>query len=188
MTAAQPVFVTPRSREVVWLSGARLFPGAPTVAVSGRAASVVAQSPTDVAVRLPNLPEPGWHQITLRNSSGETSLERGIGVLPMLFTDRGPAANIPFTVVFKGTRGDTILWVVGRSPAPLFQFGSYLHGLEVGLATGKVLPAMAISSNSGELRIALPAGPLQSPLYVQGLFLTSNPGYTPGSFSNVLQL
>lgn len=187
LTAALPTFITPRSQDLVWLSGTRLFPGIPTVSVSGQPATVIAHSATDVAVRMPNLAEPGWHEITLRNSAGETSLERGIGVLPLLYTDRAGAPNIPFDIVFKGTRGDSVLWVLGLTRGPLVKIGSFLHGLAIDPAAAVVLNTLMISANTGELKLEIPASPFPTPLYIQGLFLSNNPGYAPGSFSNLLE-
>jgi hypothetical protein len=186
LTAAQPQFVMPRSTDLVWLSGARLDLGTPTVDLSGRAATLVAQSGSDVAVRLPSLPAPGFHEIALHNAAGTTSLERGIGVLPMLFTEGAAASDTSFDLVFKGTKGDMIIWAVSRGPGQLFGFSPYLHGLTIDLTVFRVLDSLLITKDSGELRFSVPPVPFQFPAYFQALFLTSNPGYAPGSFSNVL--
>lgn len=187
LAAATPRFITPRSQDLVWLSGARLYPDAPIVSVAGRAATVVAQSPADVAVRMPVLSEPGWHEIRLRNLGGETVIERGIGVLPLVYTEGAPASNTAFDLVFKGTKGDMVVWVLGQRSAPKFTFGAYLHGLTVDVSVGRVLDTLSIRSNTGELRLSVPPTPYPSPLFVQGLFLSNNPGYSPGSFSNLLE-
>ena len=50
----------------------------------------------------------------------------------------------------------------------------------------RILPTMVIPNNSGELRLPIPPVPFVFTIYAQGLFLTANPGYSPGSFSNMI--
>lgn len=188
LTYATPSYVMPRSKDLVWLSGARLDLGAPTVTVAGRPAAVVASSATDVAIRMPALSEPGWHSIELHNASGTTSLERGIGVLPLLYTEGAPASEVEYDIVFRGSRGDVVLWALGVSPGIRLSIAPYLHGLTISSSYIKLLPSMMVSANNGEVRFGVPTMPTTMAIYVQGLFVTSNPGYAPGSFSNLLKL
>lgn len=188
VTSAVPRFHTPRSTNLVWLSGQRLASsGAGTsVTVGGKPAAIVAQSPTDVAIRMPNLPDPGYHEVKISNRLGTTHLERGVGVLPMMFTEGAAASNAPFTLVFKGTKGDSIIWALGFGPGPKLPLGGFLHGLTLNTSFFRVLPTLGIPDNSGELRLPIPPVPFVFTIYAQGLFLTANPGYSPGSFSNML--
>jgi IPT/TIG domain len=188
LTSASARIVGPRSTDLVWLRGARLnLGGAPTVTVSGRAATVVAKSNTDVAIRLPSLPTPGWHEVELKNSGGTTSLERGLGVLPILYTEGAPASNAPFDLIFKGTRGDVVAWALGVSPGPVIPVANFLHGLTINTSFVRVLPTIRISDPSGEFRMSIPPVPFRVAIYIQAMFVTSNRDYTPGSFSNMLR-
>jgi len=188
LTFASPSYVMPRSTDLVWLSGTRLDLGASTVTVSGRPAAVVASSATDVAIRMPALSDPGWHAITLQNAAGTTSLDRGIAVLPLMYTDGAPASETEYDIVFRGSQGDVVIWAIGVSPGMRLSIAPYLHGLTISASYIKLLPSMMVSAPDGEIRFSVPATPTTIPLYVQGLFLTSNAGYAPGSFSNLLKL
>jgi len=184
VTTAFPGFVTPLTTNIVWLSGTRLNVGTTIVTVSGKPATVVAVSATDVAIQMPTLPTPGWHEVKLTTANGSTSLERGIGVLPIMFADGAAASNKRFDLVFKGTKGDVIIWALGFTPSPPIQLGPFLHGLTIAGGFIRVLPSLAITEDSGELRLPVPPVPFITTVHSQGLFLTSNPGYSPGSFSN----
>ncbi len=187
ITSATPHFVTPRNSNLIWLTGTRLvIGGAPTVTVSGKAATVVAKSNTDVAVRIPPLLVPGWYGVELSNSGGKSSLERGFGVLPIIYTEGAAAPSTPFDLVFKGTKGDQVIWALGFSPSAPVKIGNYLHGFTMASGFFRVLPTILITANSGEFRLSIPPVPFNVPIYVQGLFVTSNPSYSPGSFSNRL--
>lgn len=184
ITSASPTFHTPRSTNLIWLTGTRLNVGTPAVTISGKPASVIASSPTDVAVRLPMLPDPGWHSIALTNSLGTTSIERGVGVLPMLYTDGAAASNVSFDLVFKGTKNDFVIWALGFNSGPKIPIAPYLHGLTLNASFVKILPSFQITDASGEFRLPIPPVPFVFTIYCQSLFITTNPGYSPGSFSN----
>jgi len=188
LTDANPAYVMPRSNDLVWLSGARLNLSQPSVVVSGRPATVVASSATDVAIRLPTLPDPGWHSIALSNFAGTTTIERGVGVLPLLYTEGAPASEVAYDIVFRGTKGDVVIWAMGVNPGMKFPIAPYLYGLTIDASFVRVLPAMFISANNGEVRFSVPAVTTTMAFYLQGLFVTNNPGYAPGSFSNLLKL
>ncbi len=185
LTAATPHFVTPRNSNLIWLNGTRLvFNDTPTVTVSGKAATVVARSKTDVAIRIPPLMDPGWHRVELSNSRGKSSLERGFGVLPIIYTEGAAASGVPFDLVFQGTKGDRVIWALGFSASAPVPIGNFLHGFSMASGFFRILPTIPITANSGEFRLPIAPVPFSVTIYVQGLFLTSNPSYSPGSFSN----
>ena len=188
LTYARPAYVMPRSSNLLWLSGARLNLGAPTVTVAGRPAPVVASSGTDVAVQMPTLSDPGWHTVTLRNTAGVSSLDRGVAVLPLLYTQGAPASEVEYDIVFRGSQGDVVVWALGVSPGVRLSIAPFLHGLTISASYIKVLPSMTVSASNGEARFRVPATPTTMAIYLQALFLTSNSGYAPGSFSNMLKL
>ena len=51
-----------------------------------------------------------------------------------------------------------------------------------------VMPGFRILDASGEFRFSIPASAYSGSIYAQGVFSTSNPGYAPASFSNVLRM
>lgn len=190
LTAARPILNKPRNPKLVWLSGSRLdLANVPTVMISGTPATIVAKSQTDVAIQLPSFLDPGWHEITYTNGGGTTSLERGLGILPMIYTDRAPAAEKAFDIVFKGTPNDFVFWAVAFQPGPKFPIGQYLHGITLSATFFRVLTPFTIPANTDEVRFSVPPTVFGIDVYVQGLFLNMNPnsGYDPGSFTNMLK-
>lgn len=188
VTFCLPNFVSPLSQLIVWLSGTRLdIGGSPTVTVGGQAATVLSRSPTALAVRLPSLKVPGFQPIVVQNSGGSSTLSQGVGVLPMIFTEGAAASNKDFDLIFKGTQGDSIVWALGVNEGPPISIGNFLHGLTINPSFVRVLPTMQIASPTGELRLPIPGVPFNFTIYVQALFVTTNPGYAPGSFSNLLR-
>ena len=69
------------------------------------------------------------------------------------------------------------------APAPI---PGFLYGLALHPATVVLLPGFTILPASGEFRFPIPAANYVGPIYAQALFGSTNPGYAPGSFSNVL--
>ena len=62
-------------------------------------------------------------------------------------------------------------------------------GLAISPAVLLVLPGFAIADASGEVRLHFPPQTYATGLVLaQGLFVSSNPGYAPGAFSNVVRL
>lgn len=187
VTSCLPNFVTPLSQLTVWLSGTRLdIGGTPIVTVGGKTATILSRSPTALAVRLPSLSVPGFQPIVVQNTSGSSTLPRGVGVLPMIFTEGAPASNKGFDLIFKGTQTDTIIWALGVNEGPPIPISNFLHGLTINASFVRILPTMQITSPTGELRLPIPAVPFNFKIYVQGLFVSTNPGYAPGSFSNLI--
>ena len=130
--------------------------GAPQVTVSGRAAPVVAQSGTDVAIRPPLLSDPGWHRIELTTTVGTTTLERGIGVMPILFTEGAAAENEPFDLVFEGTRNDMVVFSLGFSEIALIVGAVSLRADHQSAAADPYLQMFQITDPSGEFRKPIP--------------------------------
>ena len=188
-----PRYVTPKSAAKLWLHGSSLKLGpTPTIKIGGLAANVDTRENHLITTKLPfnagpiSKPEPGWQPVTVSNTFGTTTLPEGIGILPMIYTEPAPAPNVKFDLVFKGTKGDQVIWVLAALPAPPVALGSLLYGLAVNPGTMVILPGFTIFSPSGELRFPVPATNYVGPFYVQALFVGQNSGYAPGSFSNVL--
>lgn len=182
-----PRFVTMRAAANVTLHGTELdLGGRPTVKIGGQTATLVGAASGDQAtVALPIQPAPGWQPVSLVTPAGTTQLPRGIGVLPMIYTDPAAASDKGFEVVFKGTRGDRIAWALGLAPLPApVKLGGIWHGLLLNPIV--TLPGLSILDANGELRLAFPPSMIPSDLYLQAMFQTSNPGYAPAAFSNLL--
>jgi hypothetical protein len=77
-----------------------------------------------------------------------------------------------------------IVWALGFAPGPKFKLDNFLYGLTINPSPIRLLPGFAITDSSGEFRLAIPPVPFCVTLYTQALFLSKNPGYSPGSFSN----
>jgi hypothetical protein len=60
--------------------------------------------------------------------------------------------------------------------------------VEIDPATLLLPPGARITDSSGILRLSIPASPITTTIYLQGLFSTTNPGYAPVSFSNLLRI
>ena len=78
-------------------------------------------------------------------------------------------------------------WVASFGPVQPLAIPGFLYGLALNPAVLLFLPGFQILPASGEFRFPIPAtGYAAGSIYVQALFATQNPGYGPGSFSNVL--
>ena len=150
---------------------------------------MLSRTAESITTGLPMQFEPGWLSVEISNSHGTTVLPRGVGVLPLIETDPAPASGKEFDLVFRGTKGDQVIWALGLSQSrPLI-----VTGLNFGFALGPppyiILSGFQITRDDGVLRFSsraqkFPAGLL----YIQAVFLSANPGYAPGSFSNVLRI
>ena len=123
------------------------------------------------------------------NSSGTTVIAKGVGVLPLLEARPAPASDVPITLVFKGTRGDAVYWALAVGPStPLV-----LPGIHYGFALHPIFfiafAGFGITDPSGELKLSFPATTyMTGTVYGQAMLATSNPGYGPASFTNVIRL
>ena len=193
LAGALPRITTPRSGALVTLSGTELNGTAFSVKIGGQNATVLSRSENEVQVRLPFQPVPGFQPVTVSNgtvSNGTVSstLPDAIGVLPLVTTDEAPAPNRAFDIVFKGSPGDAVSWCYGMNPIIPLGIPGYLHGLALSPSSYVVMPGFSILDPSGEFRVPVP--PLSYPvgtIYAQAFFFTSNAGYAPGAFSNLLR-
>lgn len=159
--------------------------------VGGQTVSTVqSRSPSRLRFVLPAQPEPGWQEIELQTSAGDTQLAQGIGVLPLLEETPGAAPEQAFGITFRGTQGDQVVWALGVAPAAApIPIGSFQYGLAINPSVLLIVPGFTILGADGSFVLPIPASsyPLGN-IYVQALFDSSNPGYSPGAFSNVLRL
>ncbi len=187
LSGVLPRFATPRSAAVLSLHGADLNVGpTPSVRVGNVAATMLTRARDRITVRMGFQPVPGWQAVSVSNSSGTTTVGKGIGILPMLMTEPAPTPNKAFEIVFKGSQNDMVIWALSGFTGPPVGWPGFLYGLALNPAALIMMPGIAITSPSGESRLPIPATPYMGPAYAQAAFSTTNPGYGPASFSNVL--
>jgi hypothetical protein len=160
-----------------------------TVDAGGAPAAVRARARDQLLVTLPGLSSPGWKSVAVTNTGGTSTLPGGVGVLPMMDRPRAVLAGAPFRLTYRGASGDAVVWCValGNGPVPI-PIPPFLHALELDLLTLLVVPAGTVTDPSGELHLDIPAVFFTRPVHVQAFCLSGNLGWTPGAFTNVLQL
>jgi hypothetical protein len=162
------------------------------VTIGGRAATVLSRAQDHVVVTLPAQSAPGWQPVTATNSGGTAVLPKGVGVLPMVEKPHAIEIGRPFRVTYRGTPGDIVFLAVASAKFPFtISVPPYHHGLElnIGALLGPVVGPFPVTNPSGEFHLDFPGFSFVRPIYVQMLGLpTANPGYAPGSFTNVIGL
>jgi len=162
------------------------------VTIGGRAATVLSRARDHVVVTLPAQPAPGWQPVTVTNGGGTAVLPQGVGVLPLLEKPHAIEIGRPFRITYRGTPGDIVFLAVASAKFPFtVSIPPYHHGfaLNLGALLGPVLGPFPVIDPSGALHLDFPGVPLVRPIHVQMLGLpTANPGYAPGSFTNVIAL
>ena len=192
VTGVEPLFVPQRGAQTAVLRGADLLSsGATNVVIGGQLAAVQSRTTSEIRVTLPQLSEPGFQPVTLVNPVlGTTQVQTDVGVLPMLYNREPLNPATPISLRFRGTAGDFMLLTLGfgAGAVPLPVLPEYGYGLllDPGMIGGSAF--LGVGDPSGELRIPGPALPVSGILYVQALVLSSNPGYAPGSWTNVVRL
>ena len=190
LAGVTPRFATMRGKAALTLSGTEFDLGStPTIKIGGQVAVVGTRVKHAITTLLPIQPAPGWQPVEVISSAGTTILPRGIGVLPMVMSDPAPASDVAFDLVFKGTKGDFVYWAVGAAQVAPIPIPGILYGLGLHPSAFVVVAGFSIADNSGEARLPIPPRSYGTgTIYIQGLFSTTNPGYAPASFSNVLRL
>ena len=181
--------MTPRSLATVTLHGTGLDLGtSPAVTVGGVPAQVQGRARDRMTAKLGFQPEPGWQPVTVSTSAGSSTVVRGLGVLPLLDTDPPAVPGEPFELVLRGAQQDQVLVAVGLRRVQPLPLADWLHGLALDPSVMLMLPGAVITSPGGERRLPIPPSTWVSPVFLQALFVTNDPGYGPASFSNVVAL
>jgi hypothetical protein len=181
-----PRFATLRGQGAVVLHGTEMNFGTPPVlTIGGQTAPLLVRSNDKLTTTLPIQTAPGWRPIVASNSLGTTTLPRGVGVLPMLDFPDAPAPALPSRLEVRGRQGDALVLLAALGAIPPLPFRPFGHGLQLDLVTLLLLPPFVITDPQGVFSIQTPAGtPVK--VFLQALVLTSDPGYAPGSFTNVV--
>jgi hypothetical protein len=172
------------------LHGTELNLGAvPAITIGGVAAQAGARTNATIQVTLPALPRPGYQRVEVQNSLGTSTLPAGLGVMPLLDVPVARQALVPAALRYRGALADQVVFVLalGTFPFPI-ALPPFHHGLELDLASLLVLPAMGVGDPGGVLRLDLPGVASSIPIFFQAFTLTQNPGWFPGSFTNVTRM
>lgn len=191
LSAVLPRYATLRGQESLTLYGTEFDIGPnPTIKIGGQTAILGARLKDRITTVLPIQPAPGWQPVEISNSSGTTVLVKGVGVLPMIESQPAAASDVPFALVFRGTKGDRVCWSIalGQSSVPLRIPGIH-YGFALSPSLFVVFCGYGITNASGELRLPFPATTyVTGSVYAQAMLTSTNPGYRPASFTNVIRL
>ncbi len=189
--ATCPMFTPLRGGTTIEIFGDELHLGSTTsVSIGGNNAPVSSRQPDKVVVTTPANTEPGYKPATLTNGSGTSSQSKAVGYLPMLDLDKPPCPTEPFEIIYRGTQGDLTIWIfsLDRLPVP-FPLPPYFYGNLLHPATLTVLFAAGVPTPDGTLRLPVPVLGSSAPkIWLQTLTLATTPGYTPGSFTNLISV
>ncbi len=157
--------------------------------VGGKTARVLGRTRVKVRVRAPTQDAPGWQRAAVRNGGGAASLTRAFGVLPMLDLNKAPCRTAPFDLIYRGTRGDLVIWTfaLGRLNRPVAA-APFLYGALLDPGTFGILVATVVPSADGVQRLPIPALGLVPRIWLQSLAISTNVGYRPGSFTNAISI
>ncbi len=190
LTGLRPLYVPLKGGTALTLHGTELALGANTgVQIGTKNAIVSARTRDSVKATMPAGLEPGWQSVTVTTGGKTSTLQRGIAVLPMLELLKPAEPLLPFTVEYRGAPGDVVVLFVGASKLPFAApVPPFMHGLELNPAAMLVLNPAVVSAPSGVLHTPLPALAWARPLLFQAITISKNPGYSPGSFTNLVSL
>jgi hypothetical protein len=161
----------------------------PQITIGGVAAVPGARTNATLQTVLPRQPRPGYQPVTVQNSNGSSTLPGGIGVLPLIEFPVAHQPNVPLGLRYRGAQGDqfVLALALGSNPFPLV-LPPFHHGLQLDLFTLFVLPPITVTDPGGVLTIGLPAAAPAVPIWFQGFSFSQDPGWFPGSFTNVARL
>ena len=190
ITGVRPFYVPQRGSPTLTIHGTELNLGpSPTVTIGGQTASVGVREVDRMSVTLPVQPVPGYQRVLVSNTMGDTVLTSGVGVLPMLELLCPLQSTVPGGLRFRGTVGDVMILALGIAIAPTpFVLDGFGYSLQIdqsflAVSSGYVL------SGSDTIDFVVPPLTVIGTILVQAFdFGSTNPGYAPGSFTNVVRI
>ncbi|MCC6783408.1 MAG: hypothetical protein IT457_11250 [Planctomycetes bacterium] len=190
LTGVRPYYVPQRGSPTLTLHGTELNLGpTPIVTVGGQPATVGVRANSQLQITMPDQPVPGYQPVLVTSVFGNTILTEGVGVLPMIELLCPMLSDTPNGLRIRGTQNDVMVLAMSfglaGSPFALPPYG-YSFQLDFGLL---VLSSGFVLSGGDTLDLIVPPLALTGLIYVQTFtFSSSNPGYAPGSFSNVVRI
>ncbi|MCC6783069.1 MAG: hypothetical protein IT457_09515 [Planctomycetes bacterium] len=190
LCGVRPAFAPLRGGASLVLHGTELDIGpTPVITIGGRPAPTGARTRATIQTTLPNSPPPGYQPVVVNNLLGTSTLPKGIGILPLLELSAAPRANVPFALRYVGATGDLVVFALAAAQgATAIPIPPLHHVLELDLVTLLALPSLTVSRPDGTLELVLPGTPLGGPLYFQAVTLSQDPGWSPGSFTNLVRI
>lgn len=188
LTGAQPFHIDRTGNSTMILRGTELWLGpTPTVTIGGQVAPVISRTSHQMLVAVPDQPVPGFQPVTFTNVAGTSTMNEGVGVLPMI-EKREPLNGAHRNYIRITTRPtEVLLLVLGSAPGPATQILDFEYFLLLDEAQVFFADIFYIGDPEGRFTIPLPPYP-SGLVWVQGLAVTPESGYTAGSWSNAVAL
>ncbi|HEU4417374.1 MAG TPA: IPT/TIG domain-containing protein [Planctomycetota bacterium] len=188
LTGVSPFYVPQFGNPQLTLHGTEMWlGGTPTVAIGGQNATVNGRTADTVLITMPGQPVPGLQPVQVTNNLGTTTLNEGVGVLPMLELREPLNGTDPNRIRYHGSPIEIVVLGIGQGLAPTpVVFPGFGYSLQLDPNT-VVLTVAYLTDAEG--RVDIPLSPFPSGIFrVQALVFTNNPGYYPGSWTNQLPL
>ena len=188
LTGAQPFFLKRTGNGTLTLRGTELWLGpTPTVTIGGQPALVIARTVDQMQVSVPIQPVPGFQPVTFSNIAGASTMNEGVGVLPMIEKREPLNGADPNYIRIHTLPFDFVLLALGGAPGVGIQILDFYHQLLLDPGQVFFTNVFFIADPDGHLTIPIPPFPTGL-VWVQGLAITADPSYTPGSWTNVVAL
>lgn len=185
--AVRSRYVSYKGAREVTLHGSELHLGSSAaVTVDGKNAAVLSRSRSAIRVQLAANLTPGYQAVIVQAGGKTTQLARGLGVLPLLETERPRRGLEAFTVRYRGAQGDLVVWLAAVGTGPMIPIAPYAHAFGLDLATLVALPVLAVGDPSGILDLRVPSVPVPR-IFFQGLVISTDARIAPGAFTNVIR-
>jgi len=186
ITGSLPQFPLLRGGTAQTIFGTQLDLGpSTTVAVDSVPAPVNSRGPGTLDITMPHVIEGGPLPVEVVNSGGRALQPEVIKVLPLIETD-GPFRNFEVNRIrYRGVQGDVIVWALADAPIAPIQLFPYEGLFRLNLLTLIASLPQIVTSPDGILYLDLPAVELNIPIFFQGFVFSNDPGYGPGSFTNL---
>lgn len=190
ITGASPMFVKPSGSQTLTLHGTELWTGTgPIVTVGGAAASVVSRTASQAQVTVPPQPIPGYQPVTFTTSAGQTKLDSGVGVMPMVETREPLNGWDPNFLRFHVSAGDFVILGLATSLFPAgITIADWKYKLLLDPNEIVLTDSYFVGDPEGKLTLTIPPFFASGQVHVQALVLTNDPTYAPASFTNVQSL
>lgn len=190
LTAVRPQVSSLNAPGSLTLHGTNLDMGLVVgVKIGATTVRVTSRQRDQMAITIPALTVPGWQAVTLTTSMGETTIPKGLAVLPLIETRPAAGPLVPFDLVFRGSKGDRVIWVLGVTQGPLIRLPGIRYGFGLAPPNFILYAGFTIQASNGELRLGFPATlyPVGQVL-LQSMFIGNSAPYGPAAFSNILRI